>query len=189
MTLQQSIDYALENSYAVKQKILEKESNHIQLQAKRMSIAPSIGLSTGQNLDFGRSALPDAMIVNTTQATTSFSVGLNMDIFQGLRTHHQIKSDNLGLEATLFDIENAKENIEITVTACYLQVLLNKEMLEILKAQVVLDQEQVNRIKILVNNGRSAESELYVAKSTLASDQVSVVEAENSVRLSKLDLA
>ena len=189
MSLQQCVDFALENSYAVKQKMLEKESNYIQLKARKMSIVPSLGANIGQTFDFGRAQLPDYMMVNTTQATTSFSVWMSMDVFQGLRTHHQIQSDKLNLEATLFDIEDAKENIELTVTAYYLQVLLNKEILEVLKAQVVLAQEQVDRIQVLVNNGKSSDAELYAAKSSLATDQLSVVEAENSVRLSLLDLA
>jgi len=189
MSLQECVDFALEHSYAVKQKILEKESKYIQMKTTKMSIAPTLGANIGQNLDFGRSALADAVVVNTTQATTNFYAGLNMDLFQGLRTHHQIKSDKLNLEATLFDIENAKENIELTVLAYYLQILLNKEILEVLKAQVVLSQEQVDRIQILVNNGRSSNAELYAAKATLATDQVSVIEANNAVRLSTLDLA
>ena len=189
MSLQECVDFALENSYSVKQKILEKESNFIQLQARKTSIAPSLGINVGQSFDFGRSTLSDNMTVNTTQSITNFNVGMSMDLFQGLRTHRQIKSDKLSLEAILFDIEDAKENIELTVTAYYLQVLLHKEVLEVYKAQVVLDQEQVGRIQILVNNGKSSDAELYVAKSTLATDQVSVVEAENSVRLSLLDLA
>jgi len=189
MSLQECVDFALENSYSVKQKILEKESNYIQLQARKTSIAPSVGVNVGQSFDFGRSTLSDNMTVNTSQSISNFNVGMNMDLFQGLRTYHQIKSDKLNLEATLFDIADAKENIELMITAYYLQVLLNKEVLEIFKAQVVLAQEQVSRIQILVNNGKSSEAELYVAKSTLATDQVSVVEAENSVRLSLLDLA
>ncbi|MCL1850760.1 MAG: TolC family protein [Bacteroidetes bacterium] len=189
MSLQECVDFALENSYSVKQKILEKESNYIQLKARKTSIAPSIGANVGQNLDLGRSTLSNNEKVDISQSTTSFSVGMNMDIFQGLRTHHQIKSDQLNLDATLFDIEDAKENIELMVTAYYLQVLLNKEMLEVMKAQVILDKEQENRIKLLVDNGKNSDAELYAAKSTLASDQLSVVEAENSVRLSLLDLA
>jgi outer membrane protein len=189
MSLQACVDFALEHSYSVKQKMLERESNAIQLQARKTSIAPSLSANVRQTFDFGRSPLADAMMVNTTQSTTDFYVGMNMDIFQGLRTHHQIKSDRLNLEAALFDIEDAKENIELTITAYYLQVLLNKEMLEILKTQVVLDEEQVTRIQLLVDNGKSSDAELYVIKSTLATDQLSVVEAENSVRLSLLDLA
>ena len=189
MSLQECVDYALEHSYAVKQKILERESGEIQLQARKVGIAPSLGATIGQTFDFGRAPQADALIVNSTQATTSLSIGMSMDIFQGLRTHHQIKSDKLNLEAALFEIEDAKENIELTVTAYYLQVLLNKEMLEVLKAQIVFDQEQVNRIQLLVENGKNSDADLYVAKSTLASDQLSVVEAENSVRLSLLDLA
>ena len=187
--LQECVDYALEHSYTVKQKILERESNNLQLQARKVGIAPALGANIGQTFDFGRAPQADALIVNSTQATTSLSIGMSMDIFQGLRTHHQLKSDKLNLEATLFEIEDAKENIELTVTAYYLQVLLNKEMLEILKKQIAFDQDQVNRIQILVDNGKSSDADLYVANSTLASDQLSVVEAENSVRLSLLDLA
>ena len=189
MSLQECIDFALEHSYSVKQKILERESRFVQLQATKMSIAPSLGISVGQAFDFGRSKLASNAEINTTQATTTFGVGLNMDIFKGLRTYHQIKSEKLDLEATLFDIENAKENIELTITALYLQILLNKEILEVHKTLVKLSQEQVNRIEILVNNGKCSDSELFAAKSTLANDQVSVIESNNNVRLSILDLA
>lgn len=189
MSLQECVDFALEHNYSVKQRILERESKHVQLKATKTSIAPSLGANIGQAFDFGTSALASATVVNTTQSTTNFGIGLNMDIFRGLRTHHQIKSDKLDLEATLFDIENAKENIELMVTAFFLQILLNKEILEVFKTQVELSQEQVSRIEILVNNGKSSDAELFAAKSTLANDQVSVVEANNSVRLSILDLA
>jgi len=188
-TLQECIDYALEHSYEVKQKMLDKESKSIQLQTTKKSIAPSLGANVGQNFDFGRSTLANNMTENTTQATTSFGVGLSMDLFQGLRTHHQIISDKLNLEATLLDIESAKENIELMVTANYLQILLNKEILEMFKTQVIMSQEQVDRIQVLVNNGKSSEAEWYAAKSTLASDQLSVVEAQNAVRLAILELA
>jgi len=189
MSLQACIDFAMENSYAVNQKILEKELNNIQLKSRKTSIAPSLNASIGQAFDFGRSTLANNTTINTTQATTNLGIGFNMDVFQGLRTYHQIKSDKLNLQATLFEIESAKENIELSVIAHYLQILLSKDILEVYKAQVELDQEQVNRIEILVRNGKNSEAELCAAKSTLATDQLSVVEAENNLRLSKLDLA
>jgi outer membrane protein len=189
MSLQECVDYALENSYSVKQKILERESKQVQLLATKTSIAPSVGANIGQSINFGRAQQADNLMINTSLATSNFSVGLNMDIFKGLRTHHQIESYKLDLEATLLDIESVKENIELTIIALYLQILLYKEIFEVLKSQVILSQEQVNRIEILVQNGKSSDAELYVAKSTLANDQVSVVEAKNSVRLSILDLA
>jgi len=189
MTLQACIDYALENSYEIKQRMLEKELKNIQLQATKTGIAPSLGANVSQSFDLGRSQQADNLKINASQAITNFGVGLNMDLFQGLRTYHQIKSDKLNLEATLFDIESAKESIELAVTAYYLQILVNKEMLEALKIQVQLSQEQVNRIEILVKNGKSSDAELYAAKSTLANDQLSVVEANNAVRLSILDLS
>ena len=189
MSLQACIDFALENSYAVNQKMLEKEQNFMQLKARQVSIAPSLGANIGQTFDFGRATLANNTVINTTQSTTNFGIGLNMDVFQGLRTYHQIQSDKLLFQATLYALEAAKENIELSVTAFYLQILLNKEMLDVYKVQVTLSQEQVDRIEILVRNGKNSDAEWYAAKSSLANDQLSVVEAENNLRLSKLDLA
>ncbi|MDR0205850.1 MAG: TolC family protein [Bacteroidales bacterium] len=188
-SLQECINNAFENSYEIKQRMLEKESKNIQLQTTKTGIAPSLGTNVSQSFDFGWSQQADNLMINSSQTTTSFGVGLNMDLFKGLRTYHQITSNKLDLEAILFDIESAKESIELAVTAYYMQILVNKEMLEALKIQVQLSKEQAHRIEILVKNGKSSDSELYAAKSTLANDQLSVVEAQNTVRLSILDLA
>ena len=189
LSLQECIDYALENSLDVKQKIFDKESKYIQLKATKTSIAPSLNGTVGQNFDFGRSRLPDNTDVSTTQSTTNFNVGLNMNLFQGLRTFHQIKSDKLNLEIALLDIESAKENIELMVTTNYLQVLLHKEILEVYKNQVIMDNEQLEQTSILITNGKKSDAELYAAQSSLANTQLSVVEATNTLRLSLLDLA
>jgi len=114
---------------------------------------------------------------------------MNMDLFQGFKTYNQLRSNQLDIQTSLFELDQVRENVEINVMAFYLQVLLNREILEVAKMQETISIEMVQKAELLVNNGKSSDAELYVAKSTLANDHYSVVEAENNLNLSKLDLA
>ncbi len=188
-TLDACIEYAQQNSFSVKQKMIELNNKQIQYKSTKMSIAPSVSASVGQNIDFGRSQVASSLIINGNQTSTSFGIGMNMDLFQGLRTYNQLKANQIDIQTTRYELEQVRENVEMTVMAYYLQVLLNREILAVAKVQEQISLDMVTKVELLVQNGKSSDAELFVAKSTLANDRYSVVEAENSLNLSKLDLA
>ena len=103
-----------------------------------MSRLPSLSASLNQNFDFGRSETAGGIIVDNTQSTSAFSIGMNVPLFEGMKTYHQIASDKLYVKATTEDLNSTKEQIELTVTAYYLQLLLYKEMLGIPKASRIV---------------------------------------------------
>lgn len=188
-TLDSCVSFALQNSFTVKQKILEFQNKQIQSHSTKMGILPSVSASVGQNLDFGRSQVASSLIVSGNQTSTSFGVGMNMDLFQGFRTYYQMKSNQIDLQTSVYELEQVRENVEINVMAYYLQVLLNKEILDVAKVQELISLDMVNKTELLVQNGKSSDADLYVAKSTLANDHYNVVEAENALHISILNLA
>jgi len=188
-SLDSCIRYALENNFTVKQTLLELESKKVSLHTTKMSILPSVSASVGQSIDFGRGTTATGLIENNSQTTTSLGVGVNLPLFQGLKIYNQTKSDKFSLQAATEDLNKIKENIEISITAYYLQVLLCKEILQIAKNQLEMSQIQVARIEELVNNEKLSMAELYAAKSTLANDELTVTEANNNLRLALLDLS
>ena len=188
-SLEDCIGYALENNYTVKQTLLEFESKKVQLHTTKMSVLPSISASAGQSIDFGRSTTVTGLIENNSQATTSLGVTANLPLFQGLRVYHQTQADKFSLQAATEDLNKIKENIETSITAYYLQVLLYREILQVANNQVEMSKAQVQRIEELVNNEKLSISELYAVKSALASDELAVTEAGNSLRLALLDLS
>lgn len=187
-SLDSCIRYAVENNYTIKQNLLTLQTKKIELAASKMGIAPNIYASLGQNFDFGRAPGADGIIENKSQASSSLGVSLNLPVFEGLKNYNQIKASELDLQASLYELEHIKENIEINITAYYLQVLLNKEIVEVMKEQAQLSGSQIERIEELVNSGKSPDSELYTAKATYAGDLYNVTEAENNLRLAILDL-
>ena len=188
-SLDSCIRYALENNYAVKQTLLDLEAKKIQLHTTKMSVLPSVSAYAGQSIDFGRGTTASGLIENNSQTTTSLGVSANLPLFQGLRIYNQTQSDKWSLQAATEDLNKTKENIETSVTAYYLQVLLYKEILQIAKNQLETSQLQVQRMEELVNNEKMSKAELYAVKSTLANDELTVTEANNNLRLALLDLS
>ena len=111
-----------------------------------------------------------------------------MPLFTGFKTSASIsrnKFDVLAAEANKELIEN---NLSLNVTNYYFQILLNKEIYRIAQEQIRLTKEQEIRTRILIENRKVPQSQLYDVKAQLADDELVATEARNSLRLSFLDL-
>ena len=188
-TLQQCIDYALEHNINVQQKTLSQESEAYNLRIAKYSMLPNLNANVGQSFDFGRSTGRDGTMIDQNSASTAFNVSSNMPLFSGMRIYHQIKSGRLNLRAAMEDLSKVKDDLELNITSAFLSILFNKELLNVARTQAALTNEQVSRAEKMVEAGRSPQSDLYEAKAALAQDELSVVQCENTLRLSLLDLA
>lgn len=187
-SLDSCVSYAMDHNFTVRKNMLNLEAKRIELQSAKMDIAPSVSASVGETFSIGRATSVNGIIVNNSQSSTSLGAHLSMPLFQGLRTHHNIAVSKYDLQAAVYDLEQIKDDIELTVTAYYLQVLLTKEALTVAKMQEEISRKQLERIQKLVNYGRNSDADLYEAQAALAADQYAITEASNNLRLALLDL-
>lgn len=188
-SLKQCIDYAVENNIDLQRKQIEHEDSKIELNSSKLSRLPDLSASASQNLYFGRGPSRDGTYEDQSQTSTSFNAGANISVFNGFRITNEIKANLLNLKMKKEEIEKSKEDISIQVATYYLQVLFNKEILDISKKQLELSTQQLKKTEILVREGRGAESDLYESRSIVARDEVAIVDAENNLTLSLLDLS
>lgn len=188
-TLEECIQYALENNIDLKQRQQAEEGKEIDLHTSKHSWLPDLNANLGQNFDFGRSPSKDGMIVDRNSANTSFGLYLSMPVFDGLKIPNDIAARKLDLLAATENLNKAKEDLAVNVASFFLQVLYNKEVLTIAQLQVSQSREQIERTEALVQTGKVPLSQLYDMKAQLARDEVSLTEATNNVQLSLLDLA
>lgn len=111
-----------------------------------------------------------------------------MTIFNGMRIKHQIKSLAAGFEATLEDLQKAKNDVILNITAYYLQVL-NTRLVRIAASQVELSRLQVNRSQLFVDNGKMLESELLESKASWAQDKLNQTQNNNNLSMALLELS
>ena len=77
----------------------------------------------------------------------------------------------------------------MNVVNSYLNVLLNKENLNVSQAQYAFSVEQLERVEELVRSGIQPEANRYDAQATLASDEQRLTVSENNYNLALLSLS
>ena len=187
--LQRCITHAIEHNLSIKQKEAARNQSEVELNTAQWSRMPNLNGNIGQSFNFGRALQADNTYGNRNTRNTNFSLGTNIPLFTGMQIPNSIALSKLNLKAATEDLAKAKEDISIQVASYFLQVLFNEELTKIARNQVALSQEQLNRKIAFFRNGKASEAEVLEAKSRLAQDQLSLVQAENNHQLALLDLS
>ncbi len=189
-TLEECIHSALDNNIQIKQQQLSTLVSKLQYDQSIASFFPSINgnathvYSSGQTIDVFTNQFVDGLV-----QSNNFSASANLVLFNGLQQLNSFKQKHLDFLASKYDLEKIKNDISLTIAISYLQILYNTELLEIAKKQVELTKTQVARTKTLYDVGSVAKGTLLGIESQLASDELSLVNAQNSLDLSYLTLA
>ena len=181
-TLDSCVRYAIANSITVKQMEVSHKMASVDLLSARASLLPNLDAGVRQNWSFGRTQTQSGLYENRTQSNTGFSVSSSMILFAGGRRINTIAKAKLDLQASLLNIEKAKNDIELQVTSLFLQVLFQKEILRIAQEQFFSTRQQVQKTQLMVESGKVSANRLSDIRSKMASDT-------GNLRLALLDLA
>ena len=121
--------------------------------------------------------------------STSVGIGFSQSVFNGFRNINLLNQSKLSLERNQFELEKFKDDISLNVANTYLNVLFNKENLELAKLQVEFSEFQVNQVKTLVEAGSEPNSTLIETQATYSRDIQNLTIAENNHDLALLTLA
>ena len=188
-SLQKCIEYAIEHNLSIKQQEASRNQSEVELNTAQWSRLPNLNGNVGQSFNFGRAIQAANTYGNRNTRNTNFSVGTSIPLFTGMQIPNSIALSKLNLKAATEDLNKAKEDISIQVASYYLQVLFNEELVKIAQRQVELSQEQLDRKVTFFKNGKASEAEVYEAKSRVAQDEYSLVQAQNNHQLALLDLS
>lgn len=196
-TLRRCIDYAIEHNIDIRRSANAVEQNAVDVNTAKWARLPNLNGSAGQNWYWGRAQVPmkDADgkeytgYVDTNSNSTSVQLNTSIPLFTGFEIPHQYALTKLNLKAAMADLEKAKEDISVNIASSYLQVLYNKELHQVTLGQVKLSKEQYARITRMEELGKASPAQVAEAKSRVAQDEMSAVQAENNYRLALLDLS
>ena len=189
-SLEDCIDYALKNNISLKQSELNIELNKNEYFQSKMELLPSVNISNSFNNNRGRYINP---FTNEFDEEVSSSLNLsynsNFSLFSGFKNINQIKKAANESLKSIYDLESAQNDLISSIALSYLQILFNEELYQTSQSQLDLTKIQENRIKTLVEAGSIAQGELLNIQSQLALEEQQLIQAENQLNLSKLQLA
>lgn len=188
-TLRQCIDHAIANNINIKRQETNVKSQEVSLNSAKNNRLPSLNASAGQSFNFGRGLTIDNTYANRNTQSTSFNIGADVPIYTGGQISNNIKARKLDLQAAIVDLQYAKDNISMQVASAYLEALFQKDLLEVSRQQAELSKAQERRINILFLNGKCAETDLAEIQASVANDELSLTQQQNSYTLALLTLS
>ena len=189
-TLQECIEYAHEHNIQVKQQKLSTEINETTLKESKLDALPSLNAGASHNFSYGR-ALDETTYEYTENQevqSSNFSVNSSVTLFQGFQKWNRIKQNKFLLKSELANLEQLKNDISLNVASAYLQILFNKELVEVSQNQLEITQQQIERTQKLVEAGSLARGSLLEIKSQAANEELNLVNAQNQLETSFLNL-
>ncbi|MFZ4401531.1 MAG: TolC family protein [Bacteroidales bacterium] len=188
-TLEDCIKYALDNNIQIKQSQLSAESDKISVLQNKLGLLPNLNGSASHNYNWGRNIDPSSNTYTDQQTqSNSFSLSSSVELFNGFQKINSIRQNESNFIASKYDVEKMKNDIALRIGQAYLQILFNKEQVEISQNQVDISNLQIIRTQKLFEAGSIAKGNLLDIQAQGALEESNLVAAENQLELSYLDL-
>lgn len=188
-SLDSCISYAQEKNIQINRSKLNIErAERDELNAKA-SLYPSLNASFTQGYNFGKSIDPFTNTFATDQVQYgNYGADLTFDIFRGLSKRKEVKRIQSNYLVQQLETNRMKNDISLNIATGYLQILFQKELLKVATEQIEISKMQMDRVKKLYDVGQVPNSDFLDIKAQVANDELTRVQAENSLLLSYIDL-
>lgn len=194
-TLQDCIDYALQNNISIRKTRLQQQSSHEDVLQSKAALLPSLNFSTSQSVNYtpwvesgissdgySRSSI-DKFYYNG-----SYGVNANWTVWDGNKNRNTVKLNKLAEEHAALDSAVQARNIQEQIAQLYVQILYTTEAIGVNKESLKTSEANEERGKTMVGVGKMSKADLAQLTSQRAQDQYNVVAAESQVKNYKRQL-
>lgn len=189
-TLQECVNYAIENNITVQQFMLDVDNAEIDKSDAIGNFLPdlngqvSLSGNTGLILDPTTNSLISGTILSSSANMTS-----TVTLFDGLRNVKRLQRAKMNAIANQYRLEDLKDDIRLNVANAYLRIVSNIEQVKVFKAQYAITEQDINRTKELVESGVLPQGDLLELQATAATQEQQIINGESLVTIAKVNLA
>ena len=190
INLETAVKIALENNLTLKRSELNQLSNEATLLQNQGQRYPNLNTGIGTGFRWGRSINPVTNLFETARiGNVNLSASSNVTIFAGNQINNSINQAKVDLEAGLFNIEATRNDITLNIINLFINVVFNREQINVAENQLASTTDQLTRTTKLVDAGSLPLSDQLDVQAQNATNQVNLVNAQNNYNISKLNLA
>ncbi|PLW92398.1 MAG: hypothetical protein C0592_10990 [Marinilabiliales bacterium] len=189
-TLEECINYARENNLTIRLQQLNVDMAKLSLTQSKAALLPGVNASATHSYNYGQTVDRFTnQFVNDRVQSNNFYVSGNVTVFNGFILLNSWKQKMIDLQASQFDAEQIEDDISLNIASAYLQILYNMEMVDNAMRQLEVTKLQVERTTMLYEAGSVSKGDLLSMEAQLASEEATLISAQNQLDLSYLTLA
>ena len=196
-TLQECIDYAMENNITLQKSKLQKSTATETLKGSKAALLPTVTASTNQNLgyqpwkDTGMAYVSNGTVntkVDKTSYNGSYSVNGQWTVWNGNRNFNNIKRDRLAEEEAELSAQETANSIQERIAQLYAQILYMAENVTVNEQMLETSKKNEDRGREMLEVGKMSKADLAQLSAQRANDEYSIVEAKSQLMNYELQL-
>jgi outer membrane protein len=188
-TLERCIDHAIQYNLLVKRQELMLQSATQDVRQSKMALLPDLNgmvehqLGSGRVLDRGTYEWKNASV-------SQGDLGLQSDLtlFNGLQGLNNMRMNKASYLMNIEELDAMEDNLTLEVMTNYLNLLRNRELVEVAQLNVEVTRKQVERMERLVEVGNEPKGKLLEVKAQLSAAELTLTQAVNTREIARLSL-
>ena len=196
-TLQDCIDYAMENNITLKKSQLQKQSATEDLKGAKAALLPTVSASTNQSLgyqpwkDTGMAYVTNGTVntkVDKTSYNGSYSLSGQWTVWNGGRNTNTIKLDRLAEQEAELSTRETANSIQERIAQIFSQILYLDESVKVNEQMLETSKKNEERGQEMLNVGKMSKADLAQLSAQRANDEYSIMEAKTQLMNYKLQM-
>jgi outer membrane protein len=195
LTLEKSINIALNKNSTVLKSTNQLESFKSGVQAAWGNFIPTLGLNASWqwNKTDQQGLYVDpttGQVVDGSQQLRSYNVGVGSDwtLFNGLADFATLSQSENNLESAQFTLERIKQDIVYQTMTLYYQVVYNSQLLNVKKDDLKWNEKNLETIKERNRLGAATLADVYQQEVAKGNAELELIRTENRLEITKKDL-
>lgn len=190
-TMQECIDYALQNNIQIKKSNIKKRSMHEDVLQSQAAMLPSLIAQTSQNVTYrpwpetGSATVANGYVqksVDKVFYNGSYGISANWIVWDGGRNTNTVKQNRMNEEMAQTDSAITANNIQEQIVQLYVQIVYSNEAISVNKESLETCMKNEERGKTMVEVGKMSKADLAQLTAQRAEAEYKVVEAETNVK-------
>jgi outer membrane protein len=196
-SLQNCINYALQNNISLQKNKITKLSAIEDWKQSKAALLPSLSFSSTQSMGYkpwtesGTVTVSNGTVnskVTKTYYNGSYGLNANYTLWNGNQNHNTVKLNQLTADQADLDSATTAQNLKEQIATYYVQILYLTEAIDVNKQSLETSKKNETRGKEMVEVGKMSKADLAQLTAQVATDQYNVVSAQSELATTKMKL-
>lgn len=188
-TLQQCIDYAMDNNLELRQKRVSIEQSDVDIEVRKEAMFPTLSASTNQNVSWRPWSESYVNITDGSMASTTSTVNYNgtyglqtqWTIWNGGVNSKQLERSRLQRTQAVTDEEVSQLSIQEQIVQLYSQILYQTEAVNVCKEILASTQTQLVRAQAMYDVGSMSRADLAQVEAQVSQEEYNVANVKTQL--------
>lgn len=188
-TLEDCINYAMENNLTIRSAHLSTQSAEEDVKGSKGALLPTLSASSTHSVGYSPwTKSTDDAKVSKSYYNGSYGINAHWTLWNGNRNHNMVKLNKLNAEQAALDAQTIANSIQEIIAQLYVQILYLNEAVKVCEQSLETSKKNEQRGLQMLELGKMSKADVAQLSAQRATDEYTIVEAKANIAKCKLQL-